>query len=146
MWTPCLNVSTTPLRQWVFHQCLPFSWTTLRGKHWRHPIAIMGVVDTFEHYWLSVTFNYIILLHCHSPTIIYCVIRQWCSSHKSTRNLPQRVSGKKDQINGISSALLLVEWLQIPLICSILSGLWQLNRWRTTQYAFAKRSQSGPIA
>ena len=25
----------------------PFSWTTLRGKHCRHPIAIMGVVDTF---------------------------------------------------------------------------------------------------
>ena len=41
------NVSTTPLRQWGFWQCLPFSWTTLRGKHCRHPIAIMGVVDTF---------------------------------------------------------------------------------------------------
>ena len=25
------NVSTTPLRQWGFRQCLPFSWTTLRG-------------------------------------------------------------------------------------------------------------------
>ena len=44
----CLNVSTTPLRQWGFRQCLPFSWTTLRGKHCRHPIALMGVVDTFE--------------------------------------------------------------------------------------------------
>ena len=42
-----LNVSTTPLRQWGFLQCLPFSWTTLRDKHCRHPIAIMGVVDTF---------------------------------------------------------------------------------------------------
>jgi hypothetical protein len=42
-----LNVSTTPLRQWGFRQCLPFSWTTLRGKHCRHPIAVMGVVDTF---------------------------------------------------------------------------------------------------
>ena len=41
------NVSTTPLRQWGFRQSLPFSWTTLRGKHWRHPIAVMGVVDTF---------------------------------------------------------------------------------------------------
>ena len=30
-----------------FRQCLPFSWTTLRGKHCRHSIAIMGVVDTF---------------------------------------------------------------------------------------------------
>ena len=41
------NVSTTPLQQWGFRKCLPFSWTTLRGKHCRHPIAVMGVVDTF---------------------------------------------------------------------------------------------------
>ena len=41
----CLNVSTTPLRQWGFRQCLPFSWTTLRDKHCRHPIVVMGVVD-----------------------------------------------------------------------------------------------------
>ena len=41
------NVSTTPLWQWGFRQCLPFSWTTLRGKLCRHPIAVMGVVDTF---------------------------------------------------------------------------------------------------
>ena len=41
------NVSTTPLRQWGFRQCLPFSWTILRGKHCRHTIAVMGVVDTF---------------------------------------------------------------------------------------------------
>ena len=34
-----------------FWQCLPFSWTTLRGKHCRHPIAVMGVVDTFEQYF-----------------------------------------------------------------------------------------------
>ena len=26
---------------------LPFSWTTLRGKNCRQPIAVMGVVDTF---------------------------------------------------------------------------------------------------
>ena len=32
------------LWQWGFWQCLPFSWKTLRGKHCRHPIAIMGVV------------------------------------------------------------------------------------------------------
>ena len=38
---PGPNVSTTPLRQWGFQQCLPFSWTTLRGKHCWHPIAIM---------------------------------------------------------------------------------------------------------
>ena len=44
----CPNVSTTRLWQWGFRQCLPFSWTTLRGKHCRrHPIAVMGVLDTF---------------------------------------------------------------------------------------------------
>ena len=43
----CRKVSTTQLRQWGFRQCLPFSWTTLRGKHCRHPIVVMGVVDTF---------------------------------------------------------------------------------------------------
>ena len=49
----CSNVSTTPLRQWGFWQCLLFSWTTLRSKHCRHPIAIMGVVDTFGHYLVN---------------------------------------------------------------------------------------------
>ena len=43
-----LIVSTTPLWQWGFPQCLPVSWTTLKGKHCRHSIAIMAVVDTFE--------------------------------------------------------------------------------------------------
>ena len=42
------NVSTTPLRQWGFRQVLPLSWAPLRGKHCQHPIAIMGVVDTFR--------------------------------------------------------------------------------------------------
>ena len=45
--TLCRNVSTTPLWQWDFWQCLPFSWATLRGKHCRHPVAVTGVVDTF---------------------------------------------------------------------------------------------------
>ena len=36
-------------QQWGFQQCLPFSWTTLRGKHCQHPIAVMGVLDTFAH-------------------------------------------------------------------------------------------------
>ena len=39
------NIPTTPLRQWGFWQC--FSWTTLRDKHCQHPIAVMGVLDTF---------------------------------------------------------------------------------------------------
>ena len=47
--SPSPDVSTTPLVQWGFQQCLPFSWTTLRVKHCRHPIAIMWVVDTFGH-------------------------------------------------------------------------------------------------
>ena len=42
----CPNVSTT-IWQWVFREPLPFRWTTLRGKHCRHPIVIMWVVDTF---------------------------------------------------------------------------------------------------
>ena len=36
-----LGLSTTSLRQWGFRQCLSFSWTTLRGKHCRHPIAVI---------------------------------------------------------------------------------------------------------
>ena len=40
----CQNVSTMPLRQWVFWQCLSFSWSTLRGIHCQHSI---GVVDAF---------------------------------------------------------------------------------------------------
>ena len=51
------NVSTTPLRQWGFQQCLPFSWTTLRSKHCRHPIAVMEVVDTFGHRRLHCNYN-----------------------------------------------------------------------------------------
>ena len=41
------NVSTTPLWQGGFRQYLPFSWTTLRGKHCQHPIAVMGAVYMF---------------------------------------------------------------------------------------------------
>ena len=41
------SVSTTPLLQWGFRQCLPFSWAMLREKHCRHSIAAMGVVDPF---------------------------------------------------------------------------------------------------
>ena len=48
---PGSNVSTTPLLQWSFRQCLPFSWTKFVGKHCRHPIALMGVAYTFRH-WL----------------------------------------------------------------------------------------------
>ena len=33
-----------PIMAMGLSECLPFSWTTLRGKHYLHPIAIMGVV------------------------------------------------------------------------------------------------------
>ena len=33
--------------QWGFWQYLPFSWTTLKDKHCRHSIAVMGFVDMF---------------------------------------------------------------------------------------------------
>jgi hypothetical protein len=36
----CPNVSTTPLQQWGFWQCLPFSWITLTDKHCWHSIAV----------------------------------------------------------------------------------------------------------
>ena len=49
----CPNVFTTPLCSWGFRQCLPFSWTTLRGKNCQHPIAVMGVVDTFGQWEFS---------------------------------------------------------------------------------------------
>ena len=54
------KVSTTPLQQWGFRQCLPFSWTTLRSKHCRHAIAVMGVVDTFEQAQSKVDFFFLI--------------------------------------------------------------------------------------
>ena len=45
---PSPNASTTQLRQRGCQQCLPFSWTTLRGKHCGHPIVVMAVVNTFR--------------------------------------------------------------------------------------------------
>ena len=43
--------------QWVFWQCLPFSWTILRDKHCRHPIAVMEVVDTVGHRRVHCNYN-----------------------------------------------------------------------------------------
>ena len=67
----CPNVSTTPLREWVLWQYLSFSWTTLRSTHCRRPIAVMGIVDTFQLYHFSIdtaiwlTFYQIILVCNH---------------------------------------------------------------------------------
>ena len=33
-----------PITAMGFWQCLPFSWTSIKGKNCRHPIAVMGVV------------------------------------------------------------------------------------------------------
>ena len=44
-----IGMAQTTLQQWDFRQCLPFGWTTLRGKHYRQPIAVMGVLDMFRH-------------------------------------------------------------------------------------------------
>ena len=55
----CPKVSTTPLWQWVFRQCLPPSLN--ETKHYWRPIAIMGVVDTLGH-WVVVAVNYQILV------------------------------------------------------------------------------------
>ena len=47
-----------------FWQCLPFSWTTLRGKHCRHPTAVMGVIDMFGQYLFDSRGQF--LGKCHS--------------------------------------------------------------------------------
>ena len=59
----CSNVSTTPLRL----QCLAFSWTTLGGKHCQHPIAVMGVVDTFRKYFLCWLKSWLKVWHWNGP-------------------------------------------------------------------------------
>ena len=41
-----------PITAMGFWQCLPFTCTTLRGKHCWYPIAVMGVVYTFEQLYL----------------------------------------------------------------------------------------------
>ena len=75
----CPNVSTTPLQQWGFRQCLLFSWTTLRGEHCRHPIAVMGVVDAFEQYESGEQVNFIRNISLHNivvPNDFYFPIRK----------------------------------------------------------------------
>ena len=57
---PGPNVSTTPLQQWDFLQCLPFSWTTLRDKHCWHLSAVMGVVDTFGPGYILKVFSLVV--------------------------------------------------------------------------------------
>ena len=49
--------------QWGFWQCLPFSWTTLRGKHCRHTIVVMGVVDTFGCWPIQIVYETLVFLY-----------------------------------------------------------------------------------
>ena len=44
----CPNVSTTPITAMGYRQCLPLSVVQLKGKHCRHPIAIMEVANAFQ--------------------------------------------------------------------------------------------------
>ena len=79
-----LTISTTPLQQWGFQQCLPFSWTTLWGKHCRHPIAVMWVVDTFGlgfgyRYW-----NLVLVAHRSAVVAIGDSSRGNCNCTQTT--------------------------------------------------------------
>ena len=94
------NVSTTPLRQWGFQQCLPFSWTTLRGKHCWHPIAVMGVVDLF------------------GPNIRFCFIKR---PHHMTllKGLwPQQATATKYTQISSTAHLKFLEYVNIASFCA----------------------------
>ena len=43
----CWKAFATPITTMGRRQCLPFSWTPLRGKHCRRPIAVMGFAHAF---------------------------------------------------------------------------------------------------
>ena len=51
----CPNVSTTPITGMGCRQCLPLSAVQLKGKHFRKPHCLNGVVDTFKQYNLPET-------------------------------------------------------------------------------------------
>ena len=59
------------VHQLSFLQCLPFSWTTLRGTHCWHPDAVMGVVDTYVRagkIGMQKSFDYYLPLHIFWPS------------------------------------------------------------------------------
>ena len=66
----------------VFQQNLPFSWTTKKGKHCWHPIAVMGVVDTFWRYPADITVNHVFItgFPCMSPVLSRWVLQ--CSAYR----------------------------------------------------------------
>ena len=86
-----------------------FRWTTLRGKHCRHPIGVMGVVDTFQQ-WLCKASLHITLrittrvvayfnpkwntfqkhFNCFSPLIYFCSQKVEKPTLKLFQNLSYR--------------------------------------------------------
>ena len=89
----CSNVSITPVRQWGFRQCLPFSWTTVRDKHCPHSIAVMWVVDTFGQYDLIPLHRQIIhwndeihekLIWIFTTSISYSKLNVYNKNYKAT--------------------------------------------------------------
>ena len=45
---PSWNACATPITGMGCRQCLPFSWTTLRGKHCQYPIALVWFAHAFR--------------------------------------------------------------------------------------------------
>ena len=74
------HLSTIPLWQWGFQQCLPFSWTTLRAG-----TLLPGVVDTFEQgFWMK-TINWNIFDGCgFSNNLMKKLLQLFYVSIKST--------------------------------------------------------------
>ena len=79
-----------PHYEWGFRQCLPFSWTTLRGKHCWHPIAVMGVVCRYVWaYWLWPATS---ISRSDIPPLSTCCISKISSLHRLFGKRPQNTN------------------------------------------------------
>ena len=65
------------------------------------------------------------------------MVHQWYSNRRHDRNPKPRVSGKKDQINGISSALLLRAVVGKTKKTAVLPGFLQNRTWQGQGAAIA---------
>ena len=65
------------------------------------------------------------------------MVHQWYSNRRHDRNPKPRVSGKKDQINGISSALLLCAVVGKTKNTAVLPGFLQNRTWQGQGAAIA---------
>ena len=92
---PSSNASTTPFQQWGFWQFLLFSWTTIRGKHCRHPITVMGAVDTFgpRHLYKNSSFANLWYLSYNLELAIECpeINSRIYETLKDAAQLPGRI-------------------------------------------------------